>query len=158
MARYCPLFSGSSGNCTYIASSEGGVLVDAGVSARRIETALRDRFIDPCFIRAIFVTHEHSDHVSGLRVLLKKYHYTVYASAGTLCALVESGVLGEQDRYEVADDRGVETAGMLVRPFRTSHDSRESMGYRVHMPDQRTIAVAMIQYPEPPININKGLP
>ena len=46
MARYCPLFSGSSGNCTYIGTAEGGILVDAGVSAKRIETALRERDID----------------------------------------------------------------------------------------------------------------
>ena len=67
MARYCPLFSGSSGNCTYIGTASGGVLVDAGVSAKRIETALRERDIDPVSIRAVLVTHEHHDHVAGLR-------------------------------------------------------------------------------------------
>lgn len=65
MARYCPLFSGSSGNCTYIGTAEGGILVDAGVSAKRIETALRERDIEPHSIEAVFVTHEHIDHISG---------------------------------------------------------------------------------------------
>lgn len=84
MARYCPLFSGSSGNCTYIGTAEGGILVDAGVSAKRIETALRERDIEPHSIEAVFVTHEHIDHISGLRLLTKRYGWRVYASCGTL--------------------------------------------------------------------------
>ncbi|MCI9414242.1 MAG: MBL fold metallo-hydrolase [Clostridiales bacterium] len=142
MARFCPLFSGSSGNCTYIGSSSGGVLVDVGVSARRIELALWDRGIDPRSIGAVFITHEHSDHISGLRVLCKKYGYRVYASAGTLGALIDANTL---DVYGVPDtmpEQGVEVADMLVTAFRTSHDSRESMGYRIHLPDDRRVAVA----------------
>ena len=69
MARYCPLFSGSEGNCTYIGNADAGILIDAGVSAKRIETALFERNIDPRRITAIFVTHEHSDHIAGLKVL-----------------------------------------------------------------------------------------
>ena len=68
MLRYCPLFSGSSGNCTYIGTANGGLLIDVGVSARRITTALKERDIDPHSIRAVLLTHEHNDHVSGLRV------------------------------------------------------------------------------------------
>ena len=77
MARFCPLFSGSSGNCTYIGSASGGVLVDTGVSARRIECALNEREIDPRSIQAVFITHEHTDHVSGLRVLAKPLQFLV---------------------------------------------------------------------------------
>ncbi len=142
MARFCPLFSGSSGNCTYIGSASGGVLVDTGVSARRIECALNEREIDPRSIQAVFITHEHTDHVSGLRVLAKRYGYKVYASAGTLDALVEAQVLGTENNFEVISEDGVETAGMYILPFHTSHDSRESLGYRVHTADGRTLAVA----------------
>ena len=142
MARFCPLFSGSSGNCTYIGSADGGVLVDTGVSARRIECALREREIDPAAIRAVFITHEHSDHIAGLRVLVNRYGYKVYASAGTLDALVEMQALGENAEFEVITDDGVEAAGMYVLPFHTSHDSRESLGFRLHTADGRTMAVA----------------
>lgn len=142
MARFCPLFSGSSGNCTYIGSAAGGVLVDVGVSARRIECALREREIDPRSIQAVFITHEHSDHIAGLRILAKRYGYKVYASAGTLDALVEAQVLGEGDAFEAITDDGVEAAGMYVLPFHTSHDSRESLGFRLHTADGRALAVA----------------
>ena len=142
MARYCPLFSGSSGNCSYIGSGEGGLLIDAGVSAKRIETALRDRAIEPSSIRAIFVTHEHSDHIAGLRVLVKRYGFPVFASRGTLQELLRVGALKEGDPFAVVDEEGIEVAGMEVFAFPTPHDSLESLGYRIHTPDGRRIGVA----------------
>lgn len=142
MARYCPLFSGSSGNCTYVATAAGGVLIDAGVSARRIERALLDRDIDPRSIRAIFVTHEHSDHVSGLRVLCKRYGYAVYGTTGTLEALQTMEALVPGIKSEVVPAGGVGVADMLVTAFSTPHDSRESCGYVLTMGDGRRLAVA----------------
>lgn len=67
MARFCSLYSSSSGNCTYIGTPHGGILVDIGVSAKRAEAALRDIGVEPSSIEAIFVTHEHTDHISGVR-------------------------------------------------------------------------------------------
>ena len=93
MARYCSLFSGSSGNSTYFGTAHGGILVDVGVSAKRINTALCDRGIDPDGLQGLFITHEHTDHVSGLRVFLKQHPMPVYATAGTARALLEKGVL-----------------------------------------------------------------
>ena len=144
MARYCPLFSGSSGNCTYVGTPEGGILIDVGVSASRIENALRMRGIDPCSIQAIFITHEHSDHIAGLRVLTKRYGYRVYASEGTLDALAASSAMDAKALCESIGGEGEvkETAGMAVMAFHTSHDSRESLGFRIHLPDGRRIAVA----------------
>ena len=68
MAKFCPLFSSSSGNCIYIGTSDGGILIDAGVSAKRITGALENIGVSPDSISAIFITHEHSDHINGLRV------------------------------------------------------------------------------------------
>ncbi|MBQ9414352.1 MAG: MBL fold metallo-hydrolase, partial [Clostridia bacterium] len=95
MARYCPLFSGSSGNVTYLGTAESGILVDVGVSAKRTKDALLARDIDPASIRAIFITHEHSDHIAGLRVLLKQIPVPVYATRGTIAGLTEQNVLPE---------------------------------------------------------------
>ncbi len=141
MARYCPLFSGSSGNCTYLGTADGGILVDAGVSAKRITTALADRGIDPESLGGIFITHEHSDHISGLKVFLKHHPMPVYATQGTMDALLEKGVLPESATARVID--GTVTVGdMTVAAFATPHDSRESCGYCITFPDERTAAIA----------------
>lgn len=145
MARYCPLFSGSEGNCTYIGNADAGILIDAGVSAKRIETALCERGIDPRRITAVFVTHEHADHVCGLRVLTRRYGMRVYATVGTMEALTAA------DRLDAAtdcrtitpdDSVGIAEGGCLVAAFSTPHDSRQSCGYRIHTADGRRIAVA----------------
>ena len=140
MARFCPLFSGSSGNCLYVGDAESGILVDVGVSARRVETALSQRGISPSAVRAILVTHEHSDHTAGLRVLQKKYHIPVYASRGTLEALAENGALAEENKCHPVNEATVDD--FEITAFPTSHDCRESNGFRIALRDGRTVGIA----------------
>lgn len=142
MLRYCSLFSGSSGNCTYVGTADGGILIDAGVSAKRIRTALQEREIDPCSIRAVLLTHEHSDHVAGLRVLGKQFGWPVIASAGTLDALSgEDKLSSNQPLYVLPIDKKLAIAGVEITPFRTPHDSRECYGYRIDTEDGRSLAM-----------------
>lgn len=142
MARYCALFSGSKGNCTYIGTSAGGILVDVGVSAKRIKDALSARDIAPESIKGVFVTHEHSDHIAGLRVLTKQYGWTVYGSKGTLSALTESGAVSVGSDLVPLDIKPVAVGDMQITPFHTPHDARESMGFCIETADERKIAVA----------------
>ncbi len=142
MARYCALFSGSKGNCTYIGTADSGILVDVGVSAKRIKEALQARDIAPESIKGVCITHEHSDHIAGLRVLSKQYGWTVYASKGTLLALTENGCISACSDLVPLDVKPVTIGEMQVRPFHTPHDARESMGFCVELPDERKIAVA----------------
>lgn len=139
MARFCPLFSGSSGNCLYIGTSTAGILIDAGVSARRIEQALTTREINPATIRAIFVTHEHTDHIAGLRVLQKRYHMPIYASTGTCEGITEACAC--YDSCAVMTDT-IELDEFAVTAFPTSHDSRESTGFRIALRDGRSVGIA----------------
>ena len=143
MARFCSLFSSSSGNATYIGSGRTGILIDAGVSAKRIRTALQDRGIDPQSIAAIFVTHEHADHIKGIRVLASQLRVPVYATPGTLRGMAEAGATDGNFPCE-AIEIGAETAigELLVRAFPTPHDANESCGFTVTLPDERTAAVA----------------
>jgi phosphoribosyl 1,2-cyclic phosphodiesterase len=139
MTRFCPLFSGSSGNSYYIGTATAGILIDAGRSAKQLMSMLNLCGIEITAIQAIFVTHEHSDHISGLRVLASRYHIKVFSSLGTLNALEDMGCLsGSFQSYEIGTG-GVELADMLVKPFRTSHDSAESIGYLIQSQDGRNI-------------------
>ena len=141
MARFSSLFSSSSGNCTFIGSGTGGVLIDAGVSAKQTLAALDCIGVDIKDIGAIFVTHEHTDHIRGLRALASKFNIDVYTSEGTMKYLENTGKLCDKFRCMVIPSEGVECRGMFVRPFRTSHDCAESFGYTVETPDERKLSV-----------------
>lgn len=142
LARFCTLFSGSSGNSYYIGSGDAAILIDAGRSAKQIEHAIQSNELDIKAVRAIFVTHEHSDHIKGIRVLASRYGLKVYSSKGTLEALENMEVLNGKFPYDVIDERGIEIAGMFVVPFATSHDSRESVGYIIKTADDRKLVIA----------------
>lgn len=138
MARLCPLFSGSSGNSYYVGSRSAGLLIDAGRSARQLDSILKLCGVDPLAIQGILVTHEHADHVSGLRVFAKKYGLPVIASAGTLTAL--RGDLEDVESYEAVP--GMQIAGMTVTPFPTSHDCAQPTGFRVVTDDKRVFTLS----------------
>lgn len=142
MARYCSLFSGSKGNATYIGTAHGGILVDVGVSAKRIREALEARHIDPRSIQGVCITHEHSDHVAGLRVLTKQFGWTVYASEGTISALLETEQIHKNSDIVPLYTAAVTIGDMQVTPFHTPHDARESMGFCITLPDERKIGIA----------------
>lgn len=141
MAKVCQLFSGSSGNSTYIGSSGGGILIDIGVSARRMTGALADIGVEPSQIQGIFLTHEHKDHVAGLRVFAGKHHIPVFGSEGTLIAVERAGMLTDCFDAYILDLPQLAIGNFGVSCFSTSHDSAESCGYRVELPDGRTVAV-----------------
>ena len=141
MARFSALFSSSSGNCTFIGSGTGGILVDVGVSAKQALAALDCIGVDIKDIGAIFVTHEHSDHIKGLRALASKYGMDVYSSKGTLSKLEDMGKLCDKYNSMIMPQEGVECRGMFVRSFHTSHDCAESLGFTVETPDERKISV-----------------
>ncbi|MBQ6568832.1 MAG: MBL fold metallo-hydrolase [Clostridia bacterium] len=141
MARFCPLFSSSSGNSYLIGGGGEYILIDAGVSAKRLETAVKSVGVEPENIKAVFITHEHIDHISGTRVLCSRYKMPVYATEGTLRYMEKHGHLAGVSA-EVMPGGGVEIAGMSITNFATPHDSSESCGYRVTTTDGRRAAIA----------------
>ena len=142
MASFTPLFSGSSGNSVYIGGSAGGILIDAGVSAKRLTAALREIGAAPERVGAVFVTHEHNDHIAGLRVFCERYHVPVFATEGTLRALRAQGVVTEKMQASAMPGGGVEACGILIRSFGLSHDSAEAAGYLCEDGGGETFAVA----------------
>ncbi len=121
---------------------EGGILIDVGVSAKRTAETLDCIGVDINSVGAIFVTHEHSDHVAGIRVLAGKHKIPVYSSAGTLEAMADAGILNGKFPAEVIEEGGMEINGMFIRPFHTPHDSRESLGFTVEFADGNRAAIA----------------
>ena len=144
VAKLVTLFSSSSGNSYYIGSSGQGVLIDAGRSCRQLELALQSNNIDMRTIRAVFITHEHSDHCQGLKVLASRYGFTVYASEGTLRELERTDKLSSRFTADVIEKR-VSIGDMLIERTDTPHDSAESCAYSVTTADgsRATIATDM---------------
>lgn len=128
--RFSPLFSGSSGNAIYVGCGETHILVDAGLSGTRIANELAKIGIHPSQLSAILVTHEHSDHTSGVGVLSRKYHLPIYATAGTWEGMAgKIGAVSAEDRCEILADRNFYLGDLDVMPFSTPHDANESVGF-----------------------------
>lgn len=141
MARIYPLFSSSKGNSSFIGNSDGGILVDAGVSCKRLCEALKANDIDPAVIQGIFITHTHSDHVSGLKVLTKKYHIPVFAQKTNLEILVSDGKIDPACDVNEVDDNEVCIGDYAVKGFATFHDTPASCGYQIKTPDGKQVCV-----------------
>ena len=141
MAILVPLFSGSTGNSYYIGEKDHGILIDAGRSCKQISEALNGCGISPTAVRGIFVTHEHSDHISGIKVLAGKYNIPVFTRKGTADELDRMGILtGKFPLYLI--ESGIETAGLKIQSFATSHDCADSCGFRVTAENGTVISLA----------------
>ena len=141
MARFCTLCSSSGGNAAYVGTAQHGVLIDAGVNNKQLLLSMQRAGVEPDAVEAVFVTHEHSDHVSGLRVFATRRNIPVYATGGTLSGLSGAGILDGRFYTEKLSAAGVTVGDIHVDWFRTSHDAKESCGYRITLPD-RTVGVA----------------
>lgn len=142
MAKFCPLFSSSSGNCIYIGAGNDSILIDIGVSAKKTEQALWRIGADADSVRNIFITHEHSDHIKGVKVFTKKHKARLFMTEGTYSALVKTDALDNASECCIIPSEGVEIGCMLVKNFATSHDAAESCGYTVDIANGRKISVA----------------
>lgn len=140
MSRIFPIASSSSGNCTYIGYSKGGILIDAGISSKAITESLTAAAVSPQSINGIFITHEHIDHINGLKVFSKKYNIPVFASSETAAALLSLNAIENEDNLHIIDD-SVTVGDFLVQRFATSHDCEGSSGYTITLPDLQKCAV-----------------
>ena len=142
--RLCSIASGSSGNCIYVGSADTHLLVDAGISKKRIEEGLSELGLDGDDLSGILVTHEHSDHIQGLGVFCRKHAIPIYATRGTIMGIRSCKSLGEMPETlfcEIQTDTILKIGDLRVKPFSISHDANEPTGYRVEKED-KSIAVA----------------
>jgi phosphoribosyl 1,2-cyclic phosphodiesterase len=126
--QVCSLASGSKGNSILISGPEGGLLVDAGLSAREIVKRIHAIGADPSMIMGILVTHDHSDHVRGVRVLARRLSIPVYGTRGTLEG---AGLVDMAPVKHIDSGREFTEAGFKIHPFSLPHDAADPVGYVV---------------------------
>ncbi|MCL2015827.1 MAG: MBL fold metallo-hydrolase [Defluviitaleaceae bacterium] len=129
---FCPIASGSSGNCTYIATKETHILIDAGVSGKRINAALSGFAVPK--LSAIFVTHEHTDHITGVGVMARRYNVPVYATPKTWQYMLNNGSVGDIPQHlqhTITPDQPIIITDMTVTAFNIPHDAVQPVGYFV---------------------------
>ncbi len=128
--RFCPLYSGSSGNALLVLADGAAILVDAGLPGRVVTEALAAAGVAPEQLSGILVTHEHSDHVKGVGILARRYRLPVYANAGTWRGMLP--LIGEIPPAQVRmfeTERDFYLGGVNVLPYKTPHDANESVGF-----------------------------
>lgn len=143
MIRFCTLFSGSSGNSTFIGNDRAKILIDAGVTAKAIEQELRLIGEEPSDIDAILITHEHIDHTKGAGILSRRYGIKIVANSRTWRAMERDIGKIDPDLRVVSDELpgNFTVGGLETVPFHISHDAADPVGYTV-MDRRRKITVA----------------
>jgi phosphoribosyl 1,2-cyclic phosphodiesterase len=130
--KFCSLFSGSSGNCNFISTGNTNILVDAGLSGKRIQGEMDKIEADPKTIDGIFVTHEHSDHIQGVGILSRRFDLPIYASRKTWDAMIcKLGKINEENIRYIEADKAVDIKDLSITPFNISHDAVEPFGFNV---------------------------
>ena len=124
--EYCVLGSGSGGNAVLVAEGETKVLIDAGLSARQLTLRLQSIGVEPSDLAAVLLTHEHSDHISGLRVLRKQHRIPVYCQQETVPFLKKSN-----DPTIIHSGSAFQIGPITFLPFSVPHDARATVGFRM---------------------------
>lgn len=130
--QFGTIASGSSGNCLYAGHEDNHILIDAGVSGKRIKEGLEGFGVEPSTLDAIFVTHEHIDHISGLGVMARKYKLPIYATEKTLAQIERTKSVGKIPTelfHAVKPHDTYKIGNLCIRPFSISHDAADPVSY-----------------------------
>lgn len=139
----CSIASGSSGNCIYAGTDDCHLLIDAGISGKRIEDSLKKIDLSIKDIQAVLITHEHTDHISGLGVLARKYEIPIYAVKKTADAVLKSKIVGKMDGslfHYINPEQTFFIKDIMIEPIPVSHDAAEPVAYKLTKQD-KTMAV-----------------
>jgi phosphoribosyl 1,2-cyclic phosphodiesterase len=129
MLEICAIASGSNGNCYYIGNEKDALLVDAGISCKQIINRMKERGLNPEKVKAVFITHEHSDHLCGARVLGKRLNIPVFITAKTWNGAYKNQ-RPDTPRYFQPGQK-IEAGEFTVYPFLKNHDASEPCSFRI---------------------------
>ena len=153
--KFCPLVSGSSGNSTYICNGDTHILIDAGVSCKQIVEHIRQIGVEPEDIDAVFITHEHIDHIKGAGVLSRKYNIPVYATPGTWQGIGKQvGDFAPENVRYVYPDSMMVLGDLCVKPFAIPHDTIEPVAYCVFTESRKLTVATDIGWATPKVKEN----
>ena len=152
--------SGSSGNCIYVGSDEANILVDAGISGKKIENGLKELSVEPKSLDGILVTHEHIDHVAGLGVMARRYHLPLYMTEKTaqaVCNIKSVGKIDHELFQVITPDRPFRIRDITIDATSIWHDAADPVCYTMESGGVRaSIATDMGNYHEGIVEKLKG--
>ena len=138
MFNFCSLYSGSSGNSLFVESQNTKILVDAGVSCKKIEKALEDIDVNPSTLDGILITHEHTDHVQGLGTLSKKFDLPVFVNQETLDAMpTQKDKFSDKNIKTFKVTEKFEIGDLTINPFSIPHDAANPCGFNIYKDDKK---------------------
>ena len=130
--KFCPLASGSNGNSVFVGTEHTKILIDAGISGRKIKESLEEIKVSLEEIDALFITHEHVDHIKGAGVISRKYNIPIYATPGTWASMCEEiGKIGRNNIRYVYGGEICVCNDIQLYPFEIPHDAAEPVGYSI---------------------------
>ena len=142
MLKYCSIGSGSSGNCHFVSYKNTNILIDAGLSGKKIISGLEEINADIEKINGIFITHEHSDHIKGAGILSRKLDIPIFANVKTWCAMKDKlGNIKEVNMKVFENDKAYGIGDLGIKPFSIPHDSSDAVGYNLFS-DNEKISIA----------------
>lgn len=132
MKGFCPLASGSKGNCIYLGTGQTKILIDAGLSAKTIQTRLKEINVDIADIDAILITHEHMDHIQGLKTLAYKMGIPVLANQETAKGIVET--FHDCPKFKIfSTGETFEFGDLEIHPFSIQHDTLDPVAFSIRL-------------------------
>lgn len=137
MAIVVPICSSSKGNCTYVGDYSSGILVDMGCSFKALRQGLELNSLSIENVRAVFVTHEHTDHIKGIHQLTKRTDIPVFASNSVQNFLIENDLVFDGERVFSSTDGEIYIEDFHIKAFSTPHDSVGSVGYKIEFDNKK---------------------
>ena len=131
MIEICAIASGSNGNCYYVGNENEAILIDAGISRKQILLRMQERGLDPAKVKGVFISHEHADHIRGVKVLSKVLDIPVYMTCGTFEQLWNPYRPGKYGIFKPGE--ALQVGEMTIYPFLKKHDAANPCSFRVEV-------------------------